>query len=366
MEIISKISKGSKMDQIYISKNRIGFNIGEYVVITPLQNKKEIEKPYFYDIDLIEPVKLEIVNNIFEIIHKKIKYENIIITGSFLEKGFNFDDIDTLIVTEDKINEKIVEKDIENSVKIKNHIILFNRESFRKALEIDPIWRLMISKCISKNRLVPMPSIKIDYRYLDAQMLKSNLLLNNFHSLTGKEKYKLTRNLIAIDLFVKKIHLSKNKINNEIERRFNVKIEDLKNNTVDNNFFRKYKTFYKKFENELIENATQNRKKLIDLFIGNLSNVVVHQISLEATDNLEIASKYEKELETSLEIARKYRKKINPRNSNLFEKDLQYIKTKVKNKAISELKKRILKGYKNIDLNLVEVYIERILKEINK
>ena len=42
MEIISRVSKGSKMDQIYIPKNRAGLTIGEYVVITPLS--REIKK----------------------------------------------------------------------------------------------------------------------------------------------------------------------------------------------------------------------------------------------------------------------------------------------------------------------------------
>ena len=54
---------------------------------------------------------------------------------------------------------------------------------------------------------------------------------------------------------------------------------------------------------------TQNRNKLIDLFIGNISNSVVHEILEKAIDNEEISRRYEKELTTSLEIAKKYREK---------------------------------------------------------
>ena len=107
----------------------------------------------------------------------------------------------------------------------------------------------------------------------------------------------------------------------------------------------------------------QNRKKLIELFIGNLSNAIVHQVSLAATDKEEIASKYKKELETSLSISKKYRERINPKNYSLPKKDIEYIKIQVSNKAISELKKRILQGYKNIDLSLINELVDKALKD---
>jgi|SRR3989344_3609654 len=106
----------------------------------------------------------------------------------------------------------------------------------------------------------------------------------------------------------------------------------------------------------------QNRKKLIELFIGNLSNAIVHQISLEAIDKEEIASKYKKELDISLSISKKYREKINPKDSSLSEKDIEYIKIQVNNKVIAELKKRISQGYKNINLNSVKELIDKALK----
>ncbi|MEK6793081.1 MAG: hypothetical protein AABX95_04645, partial [Nanoarchaeota archaeon] len=98
MEIISKVSLGSRMDQVYIPKNRIGFDIGNYVIIKPLNleiEKKPLEKIYFYRIKNIVSIKLEIINEVFIIIDKYVQnYENIIITGSFLEEGFHFNDID--------------------------------------------------------------------------------------------------------------------------------------------------------------------------------------------------------------------------------------------------------------------------------
>ncbi|MBI4154762.1 hypothetical protein HY498_01610, partial [Candidatus Woesearchaeota archaeon] len=68
----------------------------------------------------------------------------------------------------------------------------------------------------------------------------------------------------------------------------------------------------------------QNRNKLIDLFIGNAANSIVHKILEIAIENNEIASKYNKELVTSRELAQKYREKINPKASPLLEKDIKY------------------------------------------
>ena len=56
----------------------------------------------------------------------------------------------------------------------------------------------------------------------------------------------------------------------------------------------------------------QNRNKLLDIFLGNLSNAILHKILENAIDNNEIARKYEKELTTSFAIAMEYRAKINP------------------------------------------------------
>lgn len=109
---------------------------------------------------------------------------------------------------------------------------------------------------------------------------------------------------------------------------------------------------------------TQNRKKLIDLFIGNISNSIVHRILEKAIDNEDIINKYVKEQNISLEIAKRYREKINPINIKLPDKDIDYIKNKIINKVKAELMSRISKGYKNINLNLIEDIVDETLKEL--
>ncbi|MBT5022841.1 hypothetical protein HOK51_03935 [Candidatus Woesearchaeota archaeon] len=107
---------------------------------------------------------------------------------------------------------------------------------------------------------------------------------------------------------------------------------------------------------------TQNRNKLIELFIGNLANSVIHKILETAIDNTEISNKYEKELKNSFEIAKKYRDKINPLYVPFPDKDVEYIRIKLTNKVNSELLKRISRGYENIDLKLVKEFIDQYLK----
>lgn len=108
----------------------------------------------------------------------------------------------------------------------------------------------------------------------------------------------------------------------------------------------------------------QNRKKLIDLFIGNVSNFIIHEILEKAIDNKELSNRYNKELLNSLKIAKNYREKINPIKNILPDKDIRYIKKRLTNKVKSELRIRIKKGYQNINLNLVEELVDKALKEM--
>ncbi len=106
-----------------------------------------------------------------------------------------------------------------------------------------------------------------------------------------------------------------------------------------------------------------NRSKLIELFIGNISNAVVHDVLERAVSNELMADKYRKELTASFEIAKKYREKINPLNRHLPEKDIDYIRIKIVNKVKAELTIRISKGYKNIDLPLIDLLVDKVLRD---
>ena len=262
MDIIAKISKGTKMDQIYIPKNRIGLENGSYVVIRPATSQPELKKekkPYFYNIPSIEPTKLKIINELFSIIDRLIENENIIITGSFLEKGFHFNDIDIIIITDKKYD---IQKILEDTFKTKIHVLIMSNEALMKGLSSDPLYQMMISSCISKKRFVYKIKNEIDYKILDVHLLKSKLLLDNFDILTGKEKYDLTRNMIAISLFLTNKKLSKKIVDNEIKKTLGIDAERIKQNLIEKAvFLKKYKKMYDKTFEMIIDGIKKVKDK---------------------------------------------------------------------------------------------------------
>jgi len=249
MELISKISKGSLMDQIYLPKRRAGFNVGSYVVVKPLQEIKTTEKPFFYNIDFLEPIKIGIINQIFEELGNLIdKYDNIMVTGSFLEKGFNFNDIDILLITESETDKSNLEKSLESKTGIKIHIISINNKTLIQGLSTDPLFQTMLSRCVSKKRFIYNIKPEINYKILDLHLLKSKLLIENFDFSTGKEKYEMLRNAVSIALFIDGKIVDKELVDKEIKRLFG------KDNEIKENIILDKKAFlaeYKKFYNNL-------------------------------------------------------------------------------------------------------------------
>lgn len=109
----------------------------------------------------------------------------------------------------------------------------------------------------------------------------------------------------------------------------------------------------------------QNRNKLIELFIGNISNAIVHEIMGKAIDDDNIRNHYNVELKISIDKARSYREKINPINTALPIKDIGYIKNKIIRKVKAELELRVSSGYENINIGLIEIIVEDVLKNMN-
>lgn len=264
MEIISRVSKGTKMDQIYLPKNRNSLPIGSYVVVMPIETeqKEEKTKSYFYNIKNLEPVKTRIAEELLKEIEKNIhKYENIIITGSFLDKGFAFQDIDVLIVSEDQVNVAELSNKLEQISGIKSHLILISNKTLIAGLSTDPLYQTMLSKCISKRRIIYKVLHKIDYKILDFHLFKSEQLIDNFDFLDGNEKYYLTRNMIAILEYVKTKKVSKEKIDKEISKIFNLTdINLIKKNLLDKKEFIKiYKKVYNKTFNLIMKYANDTK-----------------------------------------------------------------------------------------------------------
>ena len=250
------------MDQVYIPKHRSGFSIGSYVVLKPLEKESAVEKPYFYNIGCIEPVKLHIITEIIKIIDKNYQnYENIIFAGSFLERGFNFNDVDLLLVSNTKQDVKYIKNIIEKNIGIKAHIILIDIKSLLEGLATDPLYQMMLSKCISKKRFIFNVKRKVLYKILDLQLLKSKILINNFDILNGVEKYYLTRNIIALYLYILNKKLSKEIVDKEIKKIFEISVKLIKQNMLNKkSFLNKYKKIYKKTFDKIMDSIQSDSK----------------------------------------------------------------------------------------------------------
>jgi len=109
---------------------------------------------------------------------------------------------------------------------------------------------------------------------------------------------------------------------------------------------------------------SQNRNKLIELFIGNLANSVLHGVLEKAIKDKELSKRYTKELLNSFNLAQKYREKINPVDTPLLLSDTVYIKDKIIRKVHAELRLRTARGYENLDASIVKGFVENSLKEL--
>lgn len=265
MELIGKISNGSKMDQIYIPKQRANFKVGSYVLIQPLEKVegKIKEKPCFYNVSRLEPIKLIIIERIFGVLENFVKdYDNIIVTGSFLDKGFNFNDIDIVLISSNKVDINYVQLELEKDIGIKFHILLLNNKVFIKGLCTDPLYQLMLSKCIAKNKFIYNIRHKINYKLLDLHLLKSKLLISNFDILSGNEKYYLIRNMLSIYLFIDKKKISKNSVDKEINKVFGLKVKKIKENILEKDkFLKKYKIIYNQIFNRIMQGIKNGSKQ---------------------------------------------------------------------------------------------------------
>jgi len=261
MEIIAKISRGSKMDQIYLPKNRFGLNPGSYVLVREISYENE-EKLFYYNIKNLEKVKIIITKEMFKLLNK-YNFDNVIITGSFLDQGFNFNDMDIILIKDHEISLDQIKIELNEKLGINAHLILIDYSSLLKGISTDPLFQTMLNNYISKKRFIHNVRPEIKYKLLDLHLLNSELLVENFDFLNGQERLSLLRNLMAINLFVvKKQFITKDQIYKRMKNVFGSDIfENLKNGKINKKeFAKKYKLMYNKTF-ELILEGIKNEQK---------------------------------------------------------------------------------------------------------
>jgi len=259
VELISKISKGTRMDQIYIPKERMpGFELGATVLIKPVLEKA---KPslYYYKVSNLEPIKNIIIEEILNYFEQS---DNVIITGSFLEKGFDFKDIDVLLITEKKMETDKIQYNFARKLGISLHITVISFKSLLQGLKTDPLFQMMLGKFVSKKRVIFKAKNELNYKILDLHLLKSKALIDGFDFLTGNEKYKLTRNLIAIKLFIEGKKISAETANDKIDKYFGKEaVKNIKENLLNRSFVKKYWELYNKIFKDILAGIENDSKQ---------------------------------------------------------------------------------------------------------
>ena len=105
----------------------------------------------------------------------------------------------------------------------------------------------------------------------------------------------------------------------------------------------------------------QNKNKLIDHLAGNLATAVVHKVLEQAASDEHLKQYYAGEVSNSLERAKGYRERINPVGEPLPGKDADEIRERVIRGAAAELKLRIARGYRDVNLEMTNEVAEKIL-----
>lgn len=244
------------MDQVYISKNRSGFEVGSYVIITPAL-KGQAVNPYYYRAEKLEPIKIQIIDEIFKFMDDS---ENTIIAGSFLEKGFDMNDIDIIVINGTK---KPIERFTADRFGIKSHVMDMTYESLRKGVNTDPLFGMLLSRFVAKKRILLKIKPEINYKLLDIYLLKSKLLIDNFDSFNGKEKYKLVRNMFAIKHFLESKRLSDESIDKDINDYFGKNaVKEIKDNIFEKiSFIKKYKALYNNLFDRIMKGVKNGAKQ---------------------------------------------------------------------------------------------------------
>ena len=234
--LVGKVSKGTLMDQVYIPKERpIGFELGAPVLIKPLGEEEKI-KPVFYNVNNLEPIKVMIIHNI---LNELSIWDNVILTGSFLESGFQFNDVDIILIDNKKADIKKLKENLNKIFGLRSHIIVLSYNTLIKGLESDPLYQAMLSNYVAKKKIIFRFKNKINYKLLDLHLLKSKPLIENFDYLSGSQKYDMARNMVGINLFLNNKKISKESIDQNIKSLLKETSVNIKENIINKSVFLK-------------------------------------------------------------------------------------------------------------------------------
>ncbi len=234
-----KVSCGSKFNQVYIPRNLDGIiEVGDEVEVRLI--RKEINLCYSKGLDKLSEFKERLIRGIFSELKKYKEIKVCFVVGSFLIKIINYNDIDVVIIVNDKLKnyknlESKIYDELINKFNQNFHFMFIPESKFNNLLKICPITSYMLKKHISNRDITLKFKRELNKNHINFLLMmpedlleisvSSKVFLNNVRRLIVIEKF-LDKKLLAVDNDLK------NLINKSLYERMNSN-EFISNNEIE-------------------------------------------------------------------------------------------------------------------------------------
>jgi hypothetical protein len=218
-KFIHKVSQGTRYNQIYVPKEKEAeFAVGDIVEVRLLQKHAQL---YYYNIKKSIPFKEKLIQEIFKLLSQERSAEQLFIVGSFLSEKVDYHDIDIVLLTSQKDQQKEEEiyKRLTDKFSLKFHVIAIEKQSVEHLLKICPLTRSMFSSCVSNKPFHQLSKKQIDKNHLRFLLMLPEDLLE-VKTVPSRVFYDALRRLIAIERFLENRDLNTKKIQEELSRAF--------------------------------------------------------------------------------------------------------------------------------------------------
>lgn len=218
VKFVHKVSKGSRFNQIYIpyEKER-EFEPGDLVEVRLLE--KSIKLYYSKNLKELGKFKENLIGEIFKFLASYKEIEQMFMFGSFLTKKIDYQDIDILVLTDEKNDyfENKIYADLINKFNLKFHLISFNGKKLKELLKICPLTRSMLYYYVSNKKFEISKEIKIDNNHICfLLMMPEDLLDTNLNK--GLEYYNALRKLYVTGIFLLGKEIPPNEVDTLLEK----------------------------------------------------------------------------------------------------------------------------------------------------
>ncbi|MFH1710808.1 MAG: nucleotidyltransferase domain-containing protein [Nanoarchaeota archaeon] len=225
MEFIHKISKGSRFNQIYIPREMDSlFEVGDLVEVKLL--KKSVGLFVIGEVKLSE-FKENLIREVFSFLGKFKEVKQVFFFGSFLTKKVDYNDIDLLIVAENKRFDVVIYKEIIERFNLKFHVISIPEEKFFELSKICPLTRNMLGQSVS-NKKFNIPEKRIDKKHIEFLLMMPEDLMKI--KVNSRVFYDSIRRLIVIGKFLEGKEKSRENIEKEMAENLGKMFEKIRDN----------------------------------------------------------------------------------------------------------------------------------------